>query len=121
VRNEFCSAAASGARLLVLGSAGLTEGFSLIGAEVYPDATPATVETVLAGLATSGAAALVLLEAHLAHAGGEWLNRLRNEGGSIVVTELPPLHAPEAYTPAVDAVVRAVLGPEALKAVTSDE
>jgi len=101
--------------VVVLGSAGLTEGFGLIGAEVYPDATDATVETVLQQLATSKAAALVLLEAHLAHGAGEWLMRLRNEGGSIVVTELPPLHAPEAYAPAVDAVVGAVLGSEALK------
>ncbi len=103
------------ARLVVLGSAGLTEGFSLIGAEVYPEADPATVEQVLADLARSGAAALVLLEGHLAHAGGPWLNRLRNEGGRIVVTELPALASPEAYAPAVDEVVRSVLGPEALK------
>jgi vacuolar-type H+-ATPase subunit F/Vma7 len=105
----------SGARLVVLGSAGLAEGFSLIGAEVYADADPAKVEEVLAQLVKSGDEALVLLETHLAHAGGHWLNRLRNEGGRIVVTELPPLSAPHDYAPAVDEVVRAVLGPEALK------
>lgn len=106
---------AQGARLVVLGSAGLTEGFSLIGAEVYPDADPARVEEVLAELVKEGDQALVLLEAGLAHAGGPWLNRLRNEGGRIVVTELPPLAAPHDYAPAVDDVVRAVLGAEALK------
>jgi vacuolar-type H+-ATPase subunit F/Vma7 len=104
-----------GARLIVLGSAGLTEGFSLIGAEVHPDANPAKVEEVLAQLVKEGCQALVLLESGLAHAGGSWLNRLRNEGGRIVVTELPPLSAPHDYAPAVDEVVRAVLGPEALK------
>ncbi|MEW5768808.1 MAG: V-type ATP synthase subunit F [Pseudomonadota bacterium] len=106
---------ASGGRLVVLGSAGLVEGFALIGAEVYPDADPARVEEVLEGLAREGSEALVLLESHLAHAGGPWLNRLRNEGGRIVVTELPPLAAPGDYAPAVDDVVRAVLGPEALR------
>lgn len=105
---------------MVLGSAGLTEGFSLIGAEVYPDADQATVEQVLANLVVQGAEALVLLEGGLAHGGGEWLNRLRNEGGRIVVTELPPLAAPQDYAPAVDEVVRRVLGPEALKAVMGD-
>ena len=45
---------------------------------------------------------------------GPWLSRLRDEGGRIVVTELPPLTAPHDYAPAVDEVVRAVLGPEAL-------
>ena len=44
----------SGGRLVVLGSAGLTEGFSLIGAEVYPDADPARVEEVLAQLVKDG-------------------------------------------------------------------
>jgi len=102
------------ARLVVLGSAGLAGGFGLIGAEVHADADPATVETVLEQLARSGDDALVLLEAHLAHGGGFWLNRLRNEGGRIVITELPPLPAPQDFAPAVDEVVRAVLGPEAL-------
>ena len=105
---------AAGARVVVLGSAGLTEGFSLIGAEVHPDADPARVEEVLRQLVRDGSAALVLLESGLSHAGGIWLDRLRNEGGRIVVTELPPLSAPHDYSPAVDDVVRAVLGPEAL-------
>jgi vacuolar-type H+-ATPase subunit F/Vma7 len=103
------------ARLVVLGSAGLAGGFSLIGAEVHVDAEPATVEAVLEQLVKSGDEALVLLETHLAHRGGYWLNRLRNEGGRIVITELPPLPSPHDYAPAVDEVVRTVLGPEALK------
>lgn len=103
------------ARLLVLGSAGLVEGFRLIGAEVHANADSATVEEVLGQLARSGDEALVLLETPLAHGGGPWLNRLRNEGGRIVITELPPLRAPHDYAPAVDDVVRAVLGPEALR------
>lgn len=102
-------------RLVVLGSAALTDGFALIGAEVFPDATPKQVDEVLARLTREGARALVLIEHHLARGGGEWLNRLRNEGGSIVVTELPPLATPDAYEPAVDDVVRAVLGPDALR------
>lgn len=103
------------ARLVVLGSAGLAGGFSLIGAEVHADADAATVEAVLEQLAQRGDEALVLLETHLAHGGGYWLNRLRSEGGRIVITELPPLTAPHDYAPAVDEVVRAVLGPEAMK------
>ncbi|TCJ17998.1 hypothetical protein EZJ19_03580 [Parasulfuritortus cantonensis] len=106
------------ARLVMLGSAGLAEGFSLIGAEVHADADPARVEAVLADLWASGDAALVLLEAHLARSEGEWLRRLRNEGGRIVVTELPPLAAPDNYAPVVDEVVQAVLGPEALRCQT---
>ena len=108
-------AGTGGARLVVIGSAGLADGFCLIGAEIYSDADSAMVNEILAQLVKSGDEALVLLESHLAHAGGHWLDRLRNEGGRIVVTELPPLSAPYDYAPAVDDVVRAVLGPEALK------
>jgi vacuolar-type H+-ATPase subunit F/Vma7 len=103
------------ARLVVLGSAGLVQGFSLIGAEVHGDADPSKVEAVLEQLVNSGDEALVLLEAHLAHAGGYWLNHLRNEGSRIVITELPPLPAPHDYAPAVDEVVRKILGSDALK------
>ncbi len=108
-------ASVGSARLIVMGSAGLVEGFRLIGAETYADADPDTVETVLAQLARDGEEALVLLETRLAHQGGPWLDRLRNEGGQIVITELPPLSAPHAYAPAVDDMVRTVLGAEALQ------
>ena len=104
-----------GARLVVLGSAGLTEGFSLIGAEVHAGCRSGQGRgRSWRNWSRRASQALVLLETHLAHAGGHWLNRLRNEGGRIVVTELPPLAAPHDYAPAVDEVVRAVLGPEAL-------
>lgn len=115
------SAASGSARLVVLGSAGLTEGFSLIGAEVYPQADQATVEEVLESLVKQGAEALVLLETSLAHGTGNWLNRLRNEGGRILITELPALSAPQHYTPAVDEIVRNVLGAEAMKALAGTQ
>lgn len=100
----------AGARLVVLGSAGLADGFALIGAEVYPDADAQRVEEVLGQLVAAGDEALVLLESHLAQPGGYWLDRLRSEGGRIVVTELPPLAAPASYAPAVDGLLRALLG-----------
>ncbi len=104
------------ARLVVLGSAGLVDGFHLIGAEVHADADADLVETVLGDLVRAGDEALVLLESYLAHAGGHWLDRLRNEGGRVVITELPPLSAPHDFAPAVDEVVSAVLGADALRA-----
>jgi vacuolar-type H+-ATPase subunit F/Vma7 len=103
------------ARLVVLGSTGLVSGFALIGAEVHAEADQAEVEAVLEQLAKRGDEALVLMETHLAHGRGYWLSRLRDEGGRIVIIELPPLTAPQDYAPAVDEVVRAVLGTEALK------
>jgi vacuolar-type H+-ATPase subunit F/Vma7 len=102
-------------RMIVLGSAALAEGFGLIGVETYPDATPETLEELLAGLLKRQEKALVFLEHDLARSEGPWLKRVREEGGRIVIAEIPPLHAPEDYHPQVEDVVRSILGSQALE------
>jgi vacuolar-type H+-ATPase subunit F/Vma7 len=102
-------------RLIVMGSAELTLGFRLIGFETYPEATRDDVESVLRELLSRKQKALVLLEPELARSGARSLELVRNEGGHIVVTEVPSLAAPEDYHPEVEDVVRSVLGPGALE------
>lgn len=102
-------------RLIAMGRAPLMEGFSLLGMETWPDATPEQLERVLSDLVRRGETALVLLEHDLAASGGAWLERVRNDVSRIVLTEIPPLNAPEHYTPMVDRRVRAILGPSALE------
>jgi len=101
--------------MIVLGSAQLTDGFRLIGLETYPDATPESVEKLLQHLVATDATALILLEHALARESGTWLQRVRNEGGRIIITEIPPLDAPGSYQPAVDDLVKSALGPSALE------
>lgn len=102
-------------RMIALGSAALTEGFSLIGVETVPDATPEQLENLLAGMVKHQEKALVFLEHSLARSEGPWLRRVREEGGRIVIAEVPPLHTPEDYHPQVEDVVRAILGAQALE------
>lgn len=102
-------------RMIVLGSAALAEGFGLIGVETYPDATPEVLEELLAGLFRRQEKALVFLEHDLARREGPWLKRVREEGGRIVIAEIPPLYAPENYHPQVEDVVRSILGNQALE------
>jgi vacuolar-type H+-ATPase subunit F/Vma7 len=101
--------------MIALGAAALTEGFSLIGVETLPDATSGQLEALLAGLVQRQEKALVFLEERLARGGGPWLRRVREEGGRIVIAELPPLHAPGDYHPPVEDLVRALLGAQALE------
>jgi vacuolar-type H+-ATPase subunit F/Vma7 len=101
-------------RVIALGSAPLMEGFALIGFETHADADAQTLERLLEQLVRDDARALILLEQDLARSGGPWLQRVRSEGGRIVVTELPALHQPEAYHPLVEDVVTGILGPAAL-------
>ncbi len=105
----------SPSRLIAMGSAALVQGFALIGFEAYPDPTPEQMETILADLVRQRIKAFVILEHQLAASGGPWLNRVLSEGGRIVVTEIPQLHSPEGYKPAVEAQVEAILGPRALE------
>lgn len=102
-------------RIIALGGAALMEGFALIGVETIPDATPEKLEELLAQLVRSEERALLFLEHPLARSRGAWLKRVRAEGGRIVITEIPPLHAPADYHPPVEDVLRSILGPDALE------
>jgi vacuolar-type H+-ATPase subunit F/Vma7 len=102
-------------RMIALGSAALTEGFSLIGIETVADATAEQLEDLLADLIRRQEKALIFLEHRLARSQGPWLRHVREEGGRIVIAEVPPLHTPGEYRPQVEDVVRAILGAQALE------
>ncbi len=102
-------------RIIAMGGQALIEGFALLGCETYAEASPEDVERVLADLLRRKQKAMVFLEHSLNRVGGPNLERARSEGGEIVVSEVPPLHAPEDYHPPVEELVTRVLGPSALE------
>ncbi len=102
-------------RIIAMGSQALIEGFGLLGFETHTNAKPEDVERILTELLRTKEKALVFLEHGLARCGTACLERVRREGGQIVVTEVPPLHAPKDYRPPVEDLVTRVLGPSALE------
>lgn len=102
-------------RLIAMGGAALVQGFALLGAETYEDATGEDLERVLADVLRGRDQALIFVESGLVARGGRNLDRVRREGGRIIVSEIPPLDAPESYRPPVEALVTRVLGPSALE------
>jgi len=102
-------------RIIAMGSQALIEGFALLGCETHADASSEDVERILAELSRDKEKALIFLEHSLSRAGGPNLARVRKEGGHVVVSEVPPLHAPEDYKPPVEELVTRVLGPSALE------
>lgn len=102
-------------RVIAMGGEALAEGMALLGFETCANATSEDVERVLAALIEGQEKALVYLEHDLARAGSPSLEHVRNEGGSIIVAELPPLAAPEDYHMPVEELVLKVLGPGALE------
>lgn len=102
-------------RMIVLGSAALTDGFAMVGFETFPDASADQLEELLATLLQQRTRALIVIEPYLSEKPGKLLQRVRNEGSYILVTEIPPLHAPEDHRLDVEDLVVSVLGDDALE------
>ena len=97
-------------RMLFMGSAALTDGFQLIGFETWPDATPDQLNQVLESLIEGRQSAFVIIDHDLAAQESRMLERVRREGGRIVVTEIPPLNDPETFPGLIEGRVQALLG-----------
>lgn len=101
-------------RLIAMGGEALAEGFALLGFETYPNATAEQVDEVVTSLIRTQEKALLFLEDGLADC-TPCLDRVRREGGRIIITAVPPIDSPESYRPPVEELVERVLGPSALE------
>jgi len=99
-------------RMLFLGDSALTDGFQLIGFETWPDPSVQQLEEVISELVNTRTNAFVVLDCRLAEKHSRILDRVRAEGGRIVVTEVPPLNEPDRFQSPVDRQVRNLLGPD---------
>ncbi len=103
------------ARMIALGSAALMEGFALIGFETHVDPAPEEIDRLMRDLLRTQQAALVVIEQKLAAHPGRHLLRAQNEGGRIIITEIPELRLPENYHSRVETLVQQALGTAALE------
>lgn len=92
-------------RLIAAGSAPLMDGFRLAGVEVLPNAGADELEALLKTLVEGKEKALVLIEAGLADEPGPWLQRVRAEGGRIVVVQVPSLSGAGSFHSDVDRLI----------------
>jgi len=101
-------------RLIVMGGAVLCEGFTLLGFESYPNASPVQMESLLADLLKNKEKALIFVEDYLTREPQANFLQVRGEASGIIITEIPALSTPENYHPTVEALVMRVLGGSAL-------
>lgn len=109
------AATSTPARMIALGSSALMEGFALIGFETYADPAPEAVENLLQELILKQQAALVVIEQSLTRNPGRHLMHAQNEGGRIVITEIPGIGMSAGYHSRVEDLVQNILGPAALE------
>ncbi|MEO5342323.1 MAG: V-type ATP synthase subunit F [Gammaproteobacteria bacterium SHHR-1] len=96
--------------LYFAGEFGLATGFRLAGFEVLTDASVAELEALLNDLRQRRQAAFVVLDQRLAGADSKILREVRDEGGRILITQVPLLGSDAPLLSCVDAHMRQMLG-----------
>ena len=97
-------------RIIAIGEAELMDGFALLGIETHADASNEAIEALLTDLSRSRDRALVYIQQDLISEEIAILQRLRLEGGSILVCEIPSLRGAREYQPEVEKLIGRVLG-----------
>jgi vacuolar-type H+-ATPase subunit F/Vma7 len=97
-------------RMIFMGEAPLTDGFRLIGFETIADPPAEQVEKLLRELVNKRQNAFIIIDQRLAEADLPALNRVRAEGGHIVVAVVPPLNRPDSFRLAIDDRLQVMLG-----------
>ncbi|MDH3387831.1 MAG: hypothetical protein OEN02_07980 [Gammaproteobacteria bacterium] len=97
-------------KIIAIGNAALMDGFALLGIRTYADASIDEINSVLIEIERSRERALVYLQQDLMSADIPMVRQLRNQGGSILICEIPSLHAADEYQPAVEKLIGRVFG-----------
>lgn len=111
---------ASETRMIFLGETTLTDGFRLIGFETFADPTPDELDLILQQLVAEKRNAFIVLDHQLSECDSPMLERVRAEGGRIIITEVPPLNAPDNFHCKIDNQVHMLLGSEKRGDCTDD-
>lgn len=103
-------------RILAIGSQALMDGFALLGIETHTDTSITGLESLLGNILRKQERALIYLQQDLAHADIPIMQRLRQEGGDVLISEIPSLNEPNKRQAPIDALIAKVIGPSALEA-----
>ena len=81
--------------MIAIGSLAVVTGFSLIGFESVADPEPEEVGELVEQLEQTHQRAFLVIEQYLAHKLKKLIHPLQQEGGDILVMEVPAIHEPE--------------------------
>jgi len=104
-------------RIIAIGNRALMDGFAIIGVETYVDADRLEIEKLLNELVSKRQRALIYLQQDLELCKIPAFQKLRNEGGDILVCEIPALHEPANRHTTLDSMITRVMGASVLDTV----
>jgi vacuolar-type H+-ATPase subunit F/Vma7 len=97
-------------RKIFIGSHALTDGFRLIGFETLTEPDAGRLDELLSELLRDKQRALLIIEQSINQIDSKLLGQIRNEGGHIVLTEVPSLHDPDNFQSDLDGQLRKLTG-----------
>lgn len=101
--------------IIAIGSRELMDGFALLGIRTHADADAQEIDELLSELSRRRERALVYIQQDLIGDDIPMIRKLRLEGGSILVCEIPPLGGAAEYHPQVERLISRVLGSSMLE------
>lgn len=105
----------SSTRMIVLGSPVLARGFRLIGFEALENPNHQEVSALLKELQVHQQRAFMVVEQSIADDMRDLFCPIQQEGGDILMVEIPSIHEPEKLDSYLAAGIVQKLGPHALK------
>lgn len=97
-------------RLMAIGQRSLMDGFALLGMETHCDASAEEVESILSALSHKKEKAMIYLQRDPAYDNLPIIQQLRNEGGNILISEIPDILSAHQFHAPVDDLITRVLG-----------
>ncbi|MES9834438.1 MAG: V-type ATP synthase subunit F [Candidatus Thiodiazotropha sp. LLP2] len=97
-------------RNIFVGGHALTDGFRLIGFETLTDPDSSQLEKLLSSLLKEKQRALLIIEQSVNLLDSKLLQQIRNEGGRIVLSEIPSLHNPDHFQSDLDETLKQLTG-----------
>ncbi|MBV2121895.1 MAG: V-type ATP synthase subunit F [Candidatus Thiodiazotropha taylori] len=97
-------------RNIFVGSHTLGDGFRLIGFETLTEPDTATLDELLSGLLQQKQRALLIIEQSVNRLESKLLQQIRNEGGRIVLSEVPSLHDSDNFQSELDETLKQLTG-----------
>ena len=101
--------------IIAIGSRELMDGFALLGITTHVAEEAAQIDHLLSELARRRERALVYIQQDMIGDRTPTVKKLRLEGGSILICEIPPLGGAADYRPQVEQLIRRVLGSSMLE------
>ncbi|MDJ0806082.1 MAG: ATPase [Gammaproteobacteria bacterium] len=100
-------------RLIFIGGPTLTDGFRLVGFETLVDPEIRDIDRLIEELLETPQNAFIVFEQSPEMAQSKLLQQVRNEGGRIVVSEVPALQDPTCFHCDLDRQIERLMGSQA--------